>query len=64
VGHMSISDGLLRLKASHARVSYSALKTGGVTTMSDVREIITEVALRGSWRRTSRCDRLYQTLLP
>jgi hypothetical protein len=48
VGHVSISDGLLRLKASHGRISYSGLKTGGVTTLSDAREIITEVALRGS----------------
>jgi hypothetical protein len=44
VGHALRSDGLLRLKASRARVSQSNLKTGGCTMTGDVRDTITEIA--------------------
>jgi hypothetical protein len=40
--------GLLRLKASDARVSQSGVKTGGGTTTGGARGIITEVTPRGS----------------
>jgi hypothetical protein len=48
VRHTSRSGGLLRLKASHARISQSGLKTGGGVTMGVVRGIITEVTSSGS----------------
>jgi hypothetical protein len=44
VGHISRSSGLLRVKASLARVFQSDLKTGGGATVSGARDIITEVA--------------------
>jgi hypothetical protein len=44
VGHVSRSTGLLRLKAGHARVSQSGLKTGVGTTVGDARGSIVEVA--------------------
>jgi hypothetical protein len=44
VGHTSRSDGLLRLEASHARVSQSGLKTGRCVTAGDARDTITKVA--------------------
>jgi hypothetical protein len=56
--HVLRSDGLLRLEASHARVSQSGLMTGGE------RGIIMEVASSGSQRRTGYCDGLHWTLLP
>jgi hypothetical protein len=43
VGHMSISSGLLHVKASLARVSQSGLKTGGGATAGGARGTITEV---------------------
>jgi hypothetical protein len=48
VGHASRSSGLLRLEASHARVSQSGLKTGRGATTSDARGIIAEVVSSGS----------------
>jgi hypothetical protein len=42
-GHMSRSGGLLRLKASRARVFQSGLKTGGGMMMGGVGGIIVEV---------------------
>jgi hypothetical protein len=48
VGHMLRSGGLLRLEASHARVSQSGLKTDGGTTADVARGTITEVASRSS----------------
>jgi hypothetical protein len=47
-GHASRSSGLLRLEASHARVSQSGLKTGGGATVSCASGTITEVALSPS----------------
>jgi hypothetical protein len=44
VGHTSRSDGLLRLEASHARVSQSGLKTGRCVTAGDARDTIAKVA--------------------
>jgi hypothetical protein len=44
VGHTSRSGGLLRPKASRARVSQSGLKTGGGTTVGGARGTIMEVA--------------------
>jgi hypothetical protein len=44
VGHVSRSSGLLRVKASLARVSQSGLKTGGGATAGGARGTITEVA--------------------
>jgi hypothetical protein len=43
VGHASISDGLLHLKASCIRVSQSSLKTGGATTVGGAYGTIIEV---------------------
>jgi hypothetical protein len=64
VGHMSRSNGLLRVEASRARVSQSGLKTGGGATTDGAHGAITEVASRSSQTRMSRCDRLCRTLLP
>jgi hypothetical protein len=44
VGHASRSGGLLRLEASHTRVSQSSHKTGGGAMMSGARGTITGVA--------------------
>jgi hypothetical protein len=44
VGHVSRSSDLLWRKASLARVSQSALKTGGGMTTAGAHGIITEVA--------------------
>jgi hypothetical protein len=44
VGHASRSSGLIRVKASRARVSQSDIKTGGSATTSDARGTITKVA--------------------
>jgi hypothetical protein len=62
--HASRFDVLLRLEASHARVSQSCLKTGGGATADGARGTIVEVALRSSWKRVSRCDGWRRTLLP
>jgi hypothetical protein len=48
VGHASRFGGLLRLVASHARVSQSGLKTGGDATAGGVRGTITEVVSESS----------------
>jgi hypothetical protein len=48
VGHASRSSGLLRVKASLARIFQSGLKTGGGTTASDARGTIAEVASEAS----------------
>jgi hypothetical protein len=64
VGHMSRSNGLLRMKTSLTRVSQSGLKTDGDATMCGARGIIVEVASKASWRRMGRCDGLRRTLLP
>jgi hypothetical protein len=48
VGHASRSSGLLRVKASLARVFQSSLKTGGGTAVGGACEIIAEVALEAS----------------
>jgi hypothetical protein len=42
-GHASRSSGLFRLKASHARVSQSGLKTGGGAIAGGARGTIVEV---------------------
>jgi hypothetical protein len=47
VGHTSRSSGLLHLKASHAKVSQSGLKTGGGMTTGGARGTIME-AISGS----------------
>ncbi len=44
MGHVSRSITLLHLEASRARVSQSALKTGGGATADGAHGIITEVA--------------------
>jgi hypothetical protein len=44
VGHASRSDDLLRLKASHVRVSQSSLKTGGGATTGGAHGIIVNFA--------------------
>jgi hypothetical protein len=44
VGHASRSGGLLRLKASHARVSQSDLKTDGGIMAGGTRGTIVKVA--------------------
>jgi hypothetical protein len=44
VRHVSRSVGLLRLKASHVRVSQSSLKSGGGTMASGARGSIAKVA--------------------
>jgi hypothetical protein len=43
VGHTSRSGSLLRLEASHARVSQSGLKTSGGVTAGGARGTIAEV---------------------
>jgi hypothetical protein len=43
MGHALRSGGLLRLEASHARVSQSGLKTSRGTTTCGARSTITEV---------------------
>jgi hypothetical protein len=48
MGHTSRSGGLLRLVASHARVSQSGLKTGGDATAGGVRGTIAEVVSESS----------------
>jgi hypothetical protein len=48
VGHASRSSGLLRVKASLARVSQSGLKTGGGATAGGARGTIVEVASQAS----------------
>jgi hypothetical protein len=48
VGHTSRSSGLLRVEASLARVSQSALKTGGGATTGGARGNIVEVASEAS----------------
>jgi hypothetical protein len=48
VGHVSRSDGLLRLEASHARVSQSVLKTSGGMTVGGARGTIMEAASESS----------------
>jgi hypothetical protein len=48
VGHASRYDGLLRLKASRARVSQSGLKTGGGATAGGACGTIVKVASRSS----------------
>jgi hypothetical protein len=53
VGHASRSSGLLHVKASLARVSYSGLKTGGGSMMGGARGTIAEVASEESWRRVA-----------
>jgi hypothetical protein len=44
VGHTSRSGGLLRLKASHARVFQSDIKTSGGAMTDGARDTIAEVA--------------------
>jgi hypothetical protein len=48
VGHASRSNGLLRVKASLARVFQSDLKTDGAATMGGAHGTITEVASEAS----------------
>jgi hypothetical protein len=48
VGHALRSSGLLRVKASMARVSQSGLKTGGGVMMGGARGTIVEVVLEAS----------------
>jgi hypothetical protein len=48
VGHMSRSNGLLRMEISLTRVSQSGLKTGGDATMCGARGTIVEVTLKAS----------------
>jgi hypothetical protein len=48
VGHASRSSGLLRVKASLARVSQFVLKTSGGTTTGGARGTIAEVASEAS----------------
>jgi hypothetical protein len=43
MGHASRSDGLLHLKACHARVSQSGIKNGGGATAGGARGIMAEV---------------------
>jgi hypothetical protein len=47
-GRASRSSGLLRVKASLARVSQSGLKTDGGATAGGARDIIAEVASKAS----------------
>jgi hypothetical protein len=63
VGHTSRSIGLLHMEASRARVSQSALKTGGGVTAGSACGTISEVASELSRRWMSRCDGLHRTLL-
>jgi hypothetical protein len=48
VGHTLRSSGLLRVKASLARVSLSSLKTGGGVMTGGARDTITEVTSEAS----------------
>jgi hypothetical protein len=48
VGHASRLDGLLRLKASHAKIFQSGLKTGGVTMVGGAYDTITDVTSESS----------------
>jgi hypothetical protein len=48
VGHASRSSGLLRMKASRARVSQSGLKTGGGTMVGGAHGTTADVALESS----------------
>jgi hypothetical protein len=48
VGHVSKSNGLLRIEASLARVSQSGLRTGGVATADGARDTIVEIASEAS----------------
>jgi hypothetical protein len=48
VGYTSKSGCLLRLEASHARVSQSSHKTGGGVNTGDARGFIADVASRES----------------
>jgi hypothetical protein len=48
VGHVSRSSGLLRVKASLARVSQSGMKTGGGAMTGGARGTITDVASEAS----------------
>jgi hypothetical protein len=48
VGHALRSDDLFHLKASRTRISQSGLKTDRCVTMGGARDIIVEVASRGS----------------
>jgi hypothetical protein len=48
VGHMSRSNGLLRVETSQARDSQSALKTDGGATVGGARGTIIEVASESS----------------
>jgi hypothetical protein len=52
VGHVSRSSGVLRVKASLARVFQSDMKTGGGAMMSGPCGTIAEVASEASSRRT------------
>jgi hypothetical protein len=63
VGHALRSDSLLQLKASHARVFVSGLKTVGGTTAGGARGIIAEVMWSSSRRQMGRCNGLHHTLL-
>jgi hypothetical protein len=56
MGHASRSGGLLRLEASHARVSQSGLKSGGGATSGGACGTIVEVVSGSSWRRTGQCN--------
>jgi hypothetical protein len=62
--HVSRSGSLLRLEASHVRVSQSDLKTGGGMTAGGACGTIAEVASGSSWRQTGQCHGLCQILLP
>jgi hypothetical protein len=46
VGHASKSGGLLHLKAIHARVLQSGLKTDEIVTTGGTHDIIVEIVLR------------------
>jgi hypothetical protein len=48
VEHTSRFSDLFHMEASRVRVSQSGLKTSGGVTMDGARDIITEVASRGS----------------
>jgi hypothetical protein len=50
VGHTSRFGGLLRLEASHARISQSGLKTGGGVTMGGARGIEWKLKMDGLMR--------------
>jgi hypothetical protein len=48
VGHVSRSNGLLRVKASLTMISQSGLKTDGGATVGGARDTIVEVASEAS----------------